>query len=333
MSGASHTAVDRGRSHVAGGVHHGGQSLCSQAQKALKGEGYEGVHDHAQQTGIKNSFERVGLGVFQFRRVADRGFKSIGGPRRQEHAAGEHGNSGHVPGAVDHAADAVMRQGQERKEIGPDDIARDDGYDTDENQGNHRRDPQNFGGVGRTQNAPVLDGFHGKHQHRAQQKYGIDAQAQARPHPSQVDQGDMPGIDQRLGREQGIQYVAGGKRGAGCLHGRPGEPVTPHRDGCDDLAVPHPGDGSVHRSAAGFVGKPGDFRVGKGLDESQSNGRRPNHPRQFPHRRRDGADRKQHQRGTPLATQKAPVQSIPRSSPPVVSLGGVAVLSTLEMTA
>ena len=100
------------------------------------------------------------------------------------------------------------------------------------------------------------------------------------------------------GANRPFKNVAGRERRARGLHRRPGEPIAPHRDGRDQLAVSNPGDRPVDRGAAGLVGKQsGDLRVGEGLNEAhaRSIGIQMTHD-SFPTVAATRADGEQHQR-------------------------------------
>ena len=51
----------------------------------------------------------------------------------------------------------VVRQRRQRKKVGLDDVAGQDRHDADQEQRNHRGDPEDLGGVRGAQNAAVLN--------------------------------------------------------------------------------------------------------------------------------------------------------------------------------
>jgi len=167
--GSEHAAVDGGR-HIAGGIRHRRLQQRPEAQKTLERERHQRIHHHTQQAGIENGLERIGFWILQFRGVAHRRFKSVRRPSSEKHAAGQHGDAAQVPRAVDDMAHGVVGQGYQREKVSLDDVARQDRYHTDQNQRNHRRDAENLRGVGRAQNAAVLDGLDREQDHGAQQK-------------------------------------------------------------------------------------------------------------------------------------------------------------------
>ena len=190
-----------------------------------------------------------------------------------------------------------MHQRHEREEVRPDDIAGHHRHDADEDERNHGRDAEDLGGVGRAQDAAVLDGLDGDQDDRAEHEHGVDPQAQARLDGVEIQQRELPGVDDGIGREQAIQNIAGRQPRADRLHRRPGKPVAPDRDRRDQLAVADPGDGPVDRGAAGFVGKQSrDLGVGEGLDEAHHDGGDPDDPGHIADDGGNGADREQHQR-------------------------------------
>ena len=121
--GCEHAAVHRRRHYVSGRVQHGRVHHRSQTQKPLKREGHQGIHHDAEQAGIENRLERIGLGILQFGGVANGRFKTVGRPSGEKHSARHHRDSGHVPGAVDNVAQGIVGQGHQREEIGLDDVA------------------------------------------------------------------------------------------------------------------------------------------------------------------------------------------------------------------
>ena len=146
---------------------------------------------------------------------------------------------------------------------------------------------------------------------------GVDAQAQAGLDDSQIEQRQLPGIDQR----NPARTVR-----SGCSRPRapsPSPAPATRRTSCTtprwarQLAVAHPADGAIDGRAAGLVRKqPRDLRIGEGLDEAHGDRQRSRRPTTACRRwRRPRRCENSTSGGTPLATQNAPVQSMPRSRP------------------
>ena len=158
-----HAGVGRGANDRTVSIEHRGFHQLAQAEKALEGERHERIDQHAQQAGVEDRLERIGLGVLEFPRVAHRRFEAVRGPGREEHAAGNQSPAGAIPGPIHYIAARVVSDGREREEMRLDHVTRQYRHHADQDQRDHGRDPQDLGGVGRTQNPAVLNGLHGQH--------------------------------------------------------------------------------------------------------------------------------------------------------------------------
>ena len=55
-----------------------GSDEITETQESLERKGYEGIDDHAQQPGVEDGFEGIGLGVLEFARIAHGRLETVG---------------------------------------------------------------------------------------------------------------------------------------------------------------------------------------------------------------------------------------------------------------
>ena len=144
-----HPGVHGGRHDVAGGIQLGRLHELAEPQETLERERHQRVGGDAQQPGIEDRLEGIGLRILEFARVANRRFEAVGRPGGQKHAAGDRCPARQVPGALDHVAVRVVPNRNERQEIGLDHVPGDQGHDSDQEQRDHRRDTDDLGRVAR----------------------------------------------------------------------------------------------------------------------------------------------------------------------------------------
>ena len=143
----------------------------------------------------------------------------------------------------------------------------------------------------------MLHGEGQQQQGSTQEEGRIDAQRQPGVDEVEIGDGDDPGVDRRICGKETDQDVAGGNAGADGKHRRPGKPIAPHRKRPEDLAVAHPGRGTIDGRAPGFVREHArDLGIGERLDEAHDDGQGPDDVGGRADGGGDAADGEQHQR-------------------------------------
>ena len=285
--GHAHAAVDIRREHA----------LESEFRLERERDQHEGRD--AEQPRVEDGLEGVRLRVAELACVAHRGLERVGRPRGDEQSARDQRPAGHVPGAVERRA--VLGHAAERhvrREMTGRRVARQQRHQRDQHQRHERGNREDHRDLRRAQDAAMLDREGHEHRDGADHEGRVDAQRETLLERAEIEQRDLPGVDRGLWiREQQGQDVAGGETRADREHRRPREPVAPHRHGCEELAVGHPGDGPVHGRAARLAREQArDLRVGEGLQEAEADRHGPHDPGWLADRRGYRADGEQHQR-------------------------------------
>ena len=98
-------------------------------------------------------------------------------------------------------------------------------------------------------------------------------------------------------RRQRAEDIGRSDRAAERQHRRPGEPVAPHRQRCDELGITQPGGSAIDRGAARLRRKQaGNLGIGEGLDQAEDHRGYPDGEGEIAGRPGDAADREKHQR-------------------------------------
>jgi hypothetical protein len=102
-----------------------------------------------------------------------------------------------------------MPERHERHEVLPRQIASQERNDADQHQGQQRRHAHEHGRARGAQDTAVLDQEARQHQNQADEEGGVDAQFQPFLDRSEVEQGELPGVDGGIRREEKTEDVAG----------------------------------------------------------------------------------------------------------------------------
>ena len=257
----AHTRINIGSQDAV--VHRvGDRAICAdhglchdiaKSEIALEGQRYQNKHCNTQQAAEEDGLEGIVFRVFEFTGVADRSLKAVRGPGGDKQATGHQGPTGGIPRAVN-GQPLVPCQRIDRQQVGQrlraDHIARDQRHHGHQHQRKQRSNGQDFLGLGRAQDAAMLDPEHRQQNGGTQHKGCIDAQRQTGFDGTQIQQGDLPGVDRRIRRKQRQQHVARCQTGTDRQHRRPRKPVAPDRDRRNEFAVAQPGHRTVDRRTA-----------------------------------------------------------------------------------
>ncbi|VWB82237.1 hypothetical protein BTE28158_03904 [Burkholderia territorii] len=188
-----------------------------------------------------------------------------------------------------------MTERQQREQVRHRHVAGDERHDADDQQRRERRDAENALRACGLRRAAVLQFERDEKQNRRDDECRVDSQGKTRLDEAEIRNLELPMQHRRIGGKETRERIAGREAAAEREHRRPREPVAPHRNRGNQLAVSNPADRAIHRRAARFMRKqPRYFRISRALDQAHRDRGDPDRPRGLADRRAYAADREQH---------------------------------------
>ena len=153
-------------------IDHAVRQHAGLTQHTLEGEGYDEEEQAAEQAGIEDRLEGIGLRIPELARIAHRGLKTVGGPGGDIEAPEEERPAAQRPGTINAGIKAGRRH--ERRDIGQIDLAHEDRQYADDQQGNENNDRKPFLRTGGRSDAAMLNGEDDQHHDGANKEHAVD---------------------------------------------------------------------------------------------------------------------------------------------------------------